>query len=102
MRRNIGRCFKYRNSSGSSEAWWMYLRIAGVNEESAHYRCLTIQKRDEGTVDVEFSWWAYHHRDESSAPLGSGYIEISRNEFASAVQPIIGEVNRMAFESLSK
>jgi len=31
LKKNIGKCFKFKNSYGGSDSWWLYIKIIGLN-----------------------------------------------------------------------
>lgn len=51
MRRRIGECFRTRNTYGSGEPWWLYVRIVDVDESS--FVTLNLERDCNGKIEIE-------------------------------------------------
>lgn len=72
----VGKCFKYHNSSGSGERWWLYLKVTAVDEGSL--RAFRFQQYSNGEIHIQSNNYIYHGR---SLVGDGGYIRISSAEF---------------------
>lgn len=78
----VGKCFKFRNSFGSGEKWWLYEKIVGFNEDGLI--TLIAQKDSHDHIEIEKrTSYGYHH---------SGDIKISKEEFDREFQKLLSEI----------
>ncbi len=66
----VGKCFKFSNSYGSGEKWWLYSRIVGV--EGSYFKYLVFQECNLGKVTVETREYGYDSMQQ---------VEITKKEF---------------------
>lgn len=71
----VGNCFKYHNSYGSGERWWLYAKV--VSADDCGVKAFQFQDTG-GRLEVEKRFHLYAHM--------SGYEPISENEFYTAWQ----------------
>ena len=71
----VGKCFKYRNSSGSGEKWWLYLKITAVDD--GNLRAFEFQQYSNGEIHIQPNDLIYHGRNLTE---DGGYIEIKPAE----------------------
>lgn len=72
----IGKCFKYRNSSGGTEKWWLYIKITAVDD--GNLRAFKFQQYSSGEINIQSNDFIYHGR---SLTENGGYIKIATKEF---------------------
>ena len=77
----IGRTFKYRNSIGGGESWWLYRRVIGVHE---NYIAVDSYQR--------LPWGPEVKREDVPANLIWEWAEITAKEFHKGIVPILKEV----------
>ena len=53
----VGRCFKFKNSYGSGDSWWLYSEVLGV--EGGFFKYLTFQECTHGKISVELREYGY-------------------------------------------
>ena len=70
----IGNCYKYHNSYGSEDKWWMYVKIIDANVWSV----TTLEAQDCGDDRIEVT--KYNH-SASNYQGEMGYIKIPNSEF---------------------
>lgn len=66
----VGKCFKFSNSYGSGEKWWLYSRIVGVG--GSYFKYFVFQECSDGKVIVETRKYGYDSLQQ---------VEITRKEF---------------------
>jgi hypothetical protein len=73
----IGKCFKYSNSYGSGNRWWLYGQVIGIDKRGA---CLTwsFQCTSHGEFQVQKKEWG------DWITKNNGYIPITKSEFKKA------------------
>ena len=54
LRKLIGRCFKYLNSYGSGEKWWLYVKVVSLNESDLSFRTVEFQHTSLKRVEIEY------------------------------------------------
>ena len=87
MRKNIGKCYKYRNSyGGDGSNWWLYRRIFDVVD--GRYWTIAVEADYDGEIMIRESRW-----NKSTAP---GEIEIDEGEYLRAVKKILDRLNQCA------
>lgn len=72
-RRLIGKTFKYRNSGGGGDQWWLYAKVQGIKDGS-----LLLFKFE------ETPWGIQIEIDYPRPSLTDGYTEIPMSEFKAA------------------
>ena len=85
----LGKCYKFENSYGSGDKWWLYLKVHNVEDTSLY--CISLQKANNNTIEIkpdEYKCvWNYEN------PF-KGYIEITKEEFEEQKENFIKEVNK--------
>ena len=85
MRKNIGKCYKYRNSyGGDGRNWWLYRRIFDV--VGGQCWTMAIQADCDRRIMIE------EHRWGTNIPRGD--IEISEAEYRCGVEKILNRLNQ--------
>lgn len=79
--KSVGKCYKYRNSSGGPK-WWLYRRIVGF--KNGVFWTVEIQMDDDNVVSVNERRW-----DSDATGI---YTEITVEEYAQAVKPLLKRV----------
>ena len=81
----VGKCFKYRNSYGSGDAWWIYVEVVG--HDGPHLIVNTCEKTCDKKIIIEFEQMLF----------GDHLIQIpcSRNEFKAGVKRIIKKLQEV-------
>jgi len=84
---NIGKCYRYKNSSYGNDGWWYYLTVTGVDEEG-NLMGWGFEKDldDEVRIYLRFN----HIRG-----LGNSYEEISSEQFWTEWQKIRSELDTL-------
>jgi hypothetical protein len=74
--KNVGKCFRFRNSyGGDRDKWWLYTTILGIG--SWDYHCLSVQTDCDGKTEIE---------ERNTDPTRTdGHIPITRKEFEAAL-----------------
>lgn len=72
----VGKCFKYRNSSGGTEKWWLYVKITAVDD--GNLRAFKFQQYSNGEIHIHSSDFIYPGR---SLTEDGGYIKINAAEY---------------------
>ena len=80
----VGKCFKYRNSYGSDENWWLYKKILSISDR-AWLNAFMFQKTSRGNWEIHFN--------ETYISLLDGYISISEEEFNQAWKECLNELS---------
>lgn len=81
----VGKCFKFLNSYGSGDKWWLYARITKAGEYWPEAMKFQITSMKEAKVEVEDTFTGT-----------DGYIEISREEYDAAWQSFLAHVNALS------
>lgn len=79
----IGKTFKFLNSYGSDEKWWLYKIVVGINSDA-----LVADDYQKAPCGCEVKRQNYCF----PSLLEWGYIEISRKEFNKGIAPILREL----------
>ena len=66
----VGRCFKFKNSYGSGDSWWLYSEVLGI--EGNYFKYLTFQECSGGKITVELREYGYDSLQQT---------EITKQEF---------------------
>lgn len=83
-RKQIGRCYKYRNTyGGDCPGWWLYMRITGGGYWMVS---LKFQHTSNNTYEVE--------RDKTTMSL-DGWTEITRKEFDAEWRKLLREIKML-------
>lgn len=93
----LGRCFKYSNSYGHRDRWWMYLKIVEIGEYwPLAFKFQTCLNDGEKEYRLE-------PRDLTtgvcSDAIGGGYIEITQAEFDVALNEFLEALTASAAEA---
>lgn len=83
MRKRVGECFRYRNTYGSGEPWWMYIKIIGILD--GRFCIFSVQLTS--TNRVEISTDDYFGGGDGT--IASGYEPISARDFDGGTKPIL-------------
>jgi hypothetical protein len=81
-RKLVGKTFKYRNSGGGDEQWWLYAKVQGA--------------KDGNLLLFKFEQTPWGHQIEISNPrprLTDGYVEIPAAEFKAAWRDTLSILN---------
>lgn len=57
----LGKCFKYRNSSGSGEKWWTYIKVVAVSKDV--YTHLRMDRNPNGNLVLVLEEAFTYHAD---------------------------------------
>lgn len=63
-----GKCFKYRNSYGSGDGWWLYVKVNGVDEDG-NLDCLTFEETTLHIITIEPAHKKYYGLDANYKPI---------------------------------
>ena len=83
----IGRYFKYGNSYGSGDRWWLYLKVTSAGDSWPSG--ITFQAMSDG------AWEVREDRHVSGLGEGGNWIEITADEYEKAWQEFIQDVVRL-------
>lgn len=78
----VGQCFKYHNSYGHGEKWWLYAQI--VEADGRWVKVISFQDDRQGRIEFENN--KAHMANQFAA---GGYQRISRDEYQSAYTSLI-------------
>lgn len=81
----VDKCYKYRNSYGSGESWWLYVRIDGL-DDSGWPRGIKFEITSTGMARIE------PYIGFGVTGVDRGYIEIEPTEFRQALRAFRGGV----------
>ena len=85
----VGKCFKYRNSFGSSQPpWWFYIRITGRDGISLLFNCF----QEDANDHVEFEYGKSGYVEQFSHP--SNYLPITAKEYFTAEKKLLNKMMR--------
>ncbi len=84
------KCFKFRNSSGGPDRWWLYIRVIKIRGMTLH--CITFQKTCYG--QIEFNTWKNTIIWKNRLPF-SDYTEITKEEFEEARKKLLQEIKTL-------
>jgi hypothetical protein len=83
--KSIGKCYKFHNSYGHGEKWWLYIKIVGI-EKDGDWIIHKFQKDNYGRIEIESeTTWSDFDED-------SDYIPISEKEYKKAIGLILQEI----------
>lgn len=78
----LGKCFKYENSSGSGEKWWIYAKVIAVSTDT--YTHLKVERNPNGNLSIiledNFTYQADYYIHE---------VEIQEWEFQEQLKTMI-------------
>lgn len=81
-RQYVGKCFKFRNSYGSGESWWLYCKALHLDGTSVIF--FQFQKDSNGRWEIV---------DRQSHYLSPEYVEIPCHEFQTEWLKCLEELN---------
>lgn len=56
----VGRCYKYRNSYGSGEKWWLYAKVTAAGDIQP--LATTFEQTANGSIEIRREWGiSLHH-----------------------------------------
>ena len=87
LRALVGSHWKYRNSFGGDEKWWLFAKV--VSYADRRIRTLEIQKTSHGNIEIR------EHERWSPDPM-SFYLPIGEREWNEGTKHLIEEVNGLA------
>jgi hypothetical protein len=83
----IGRCFKYHNSYGSGEKWWLYRKIVGIDGTTLKtFEFQITSYSDEGKMEIK----------ESHCYGVDGYLEITKDEWYAEWSKVAARIRTLA------
>lgn len=86
----VGKFFKYRNSFGTGEKWWLYLKVLSYSER--HFTTLQFQLQSDGKIEIERRDWMHAN---SLIRSDSGHIEIEAKEFWKGWSEIMDAIEKI-------
>lgn len=90
----VGKCFKYLNSFGPNENWWLYIRI--VRNDGCDVIIDKFQEDAYGKVEFFYAEVSYSHY------FGSSYIPISEEEYFKAEKKLLNKITKRYEKSRGK
>lgn len=93
LKESVGRCFKYRNSYGAGESWWLYVKILSVNEKTMSFKVVEFQQTSMDIIEIKFD--QKYNFNGKNYFNGSHYTEIKLSEFEKARKGILKTVSRL-------
>lgn len=94
MKKNIGKCYKFRNSGGGVDSeWWLYTKITGI--KNSCYTTSSFQHPKGEYIEyimIEIERHVSPSRFESCTDYPSNYIEITEEEYNKAREKILKEI----------
>ena len=95
MKKNVGKCYKYRNSDGESK-WWLYTKITGV--KNGCYITVSFE-HPKGEYYENISIEIERHESPSmfddNVGYPSNYKEITEEEYNKAREKILKEIEEV-------
>lgn len=85
----VGKCFRYRNSYGSEEDWWLYAKANRITDDG-HLEVHEFQTTPRGEIKIEFGRKHYFRMSE-------GYQEIDVDQFDDAWREVVGRINDFVY-----
>ena len=97
MKKNIGKCYKFRNSGGGVDSkWWLYIKITGI--KNSCYTTVSFEypkgEFSEYTM-IEIERHVSPSRFEGNISYPSNYIEITKEEYNKAREKILKEIEEV-------
>ena len=83
----LGKCFKYRNSYGSGEKWWLYRKVVSVGDWDV--TVISAQDCNNGTIEI-----IKETHSASGYKIGGYHTEISLEEFNKNFEDILKKIKR--------
>lgn len=80
----VGKCFKYRNSHGHDDGWWLYNKVLGISK-NIWLEVFTFQKSSYGRWEIHFN--------DTDMRLLEGFAPISDEEFNQAWAECLNELS---------
>ena len=84
----LGKCFKFRNSYGSGEEWWLYTKIVEVDNWSV--TVITVQDCNEGRIEIKRE---NHSASHYQKDVGS-QLQITQEEFDKNFEEILEKIKK--------
>ena len=81
-KKDIGKCFKYRNTYGGDNGWWLYAMITGVKGRYKQY--LTFETTSLDIIEIKTKESAYSHLEQR---------KITKAEFRKAWKRLLKRLN---------
>src|SRR5687768_11199384 len=69
---SIGKCYRYRNSNGGGENWWLYMKV--LRTEDGHLIGHKFQTQPGGNIDIEPEYPVYFD-------MSGGWEQIAERDF---------------------
>jgi len=79
----IGNCYRFSNSYGSGDRWWLYGKVIAV--EGGDITMFKFQKTAHGQIEIEARYMEY-------ARITSGWEQIAEAKFQKAWRAIANEI----------
>jgi hypothetical protein len=93
----VGKCFKYSNSYGSGERWWLYAKVLRIEPDELGHDVIVwkFEKTSDGKHQVDLN--------ERYGLFGGSWLPITEDEFGIAWHDFIAELNEFgeAIETLN-
>ncbi len=94
IKAEIGKCYRYRNSYGNDDSWWLYIEVVDVGEVG--HRSVVIESFQETSLEVEVKRHTHSLYNHTSMER-DGYERISREEFEAGKQDVLGKLHLKPF-----
>lgn len=67
----VGNCYKFMNSYGSGEKWWLYVRILRLHKDALTYDTVRFQNTSRQNIEIEYrQQWNFHQGNHFSVQNG--------------------------------
>lgn len=92
IKKLIGKCFKYRNSYGQGEDWWMYIKVVDYKPISQCVIVCTYQKTtsQEHQIQMKKEQWGVDLLDDHLLQM-----PITKKQFNSHINKAIKDLEKM-------
>ncbi len=85
-----GTYWKYRNSYGSGDNWWLYLKVIGLDKESRGVRVLSIEKTSHNKIEIEEENKSSYN---ATNPM-QGYTKITKKEWVKGTKTSLDKITK--------
>ena len=78
----VGRCYRYRNSYGHGESWWLYAMVTGISEDGL---MSGIRFQNDGNGKLDFETDRYMSESTLQEPITRAEFDAAFSAFVTAI-----------------
>jgi hypothetical protein len=81
LKKQVGKCFKYHNSYGSTyEKWWLYSKILSIDEKNMSFKCIQFERTSLDKIEINLEYKSNYDGRDAFLEMGN-WIEITPSEY---------------------